>query len=84
MITATLSSLPGGRDYEALGVVIGTALIPPPAQAVEAARRQMELQAEDTGADAVIDVRLQVMSVSHGGPRQDTLIALSGTAIKLT
>ncbi|MGZ3600816.1 MAG: heavy metal-binding domain-containing protein [Ktedonobacterales bacterium] len=68
MITTTLADLPGRGPYEVLGVVIGIANvsmmhIPQGSGAEEAARRQMEARAESMGADAIIDVHLQMEAV---------------------
>jgi putative heavy-metal-binding protein len=82
MITTTLSSVPGGRGpYEAVGVVIGIAneALGMNVNLQEAARRQMEAQATSMGADAIIDVRLQMVSP---GTASRLAIALIGTAIK--
>ena len=49
MITAMLPNLPDGRPYTALEVVGGIASAPPAAAALEAARGQMESQAEALG-----------------------------------
>lgn len=80
MITTTLAQLPGNRPYEAVGVVIGIVYDSPRSNGREAALRQLEAQAEGLGADAIIDVRLQ-MEVIDGNPAT-LAIALIGTAIK--
>lgn len=85
MITATLSSLPDGRPYLALGVVGGIAHVPPGPPTLEAVRQQLEQQAAALRADAVIDVRLQVVSLptSPARPGPGALaIALIGTAVR--
>jgi len=80
MITSTLPTLPGNRPFDVLGVVGGIGSGEPPSAAWENARRQMEAQAEALGADAVIDVRFQV--VPAGSPNWRALVSLAGTAIK--
>jgi hypothetical protein len=83
MVTTTLPDLPG-QPYRVLGVVIGIAEVLPPRQGAEPVRHQMEAQAEAIGADAVIDVHLQMVPVAGAGPRVGGLaVALSGTAVKL-
>lgn len=85
MITTTLADLPGKRPYEVLGVVIGIAHVSmrnihQGSSAEEAARRQMEARAESMGADAIIDIHLQMEVI--GGTPTELAIALIGTAIK--
>ncbi|HLZ22771.1 MAG TPA: heavy metal-binding domain-containing protein [Ktedonobacterales bacterium] len=85
MITATLSSLPSSRPYDPISVVGGISEASPGPSALEAARHHMEEQAEAMGADAVIDVRLQVVSLPANPTRSGPAIcavALIGTAIK--
>ena len=83
MITTTLPDLPG-QPYRVLRVVVGIAELPPPSHAAEAARHQIEAQAEEMGADAVIDVHLQMVPIASAGPRVGGLhVALSGTAVKV-
>ncbi|MGZ3582766.1 MAG: heavy metal-binding domain-containing protein [Ktedonobacterales bacterium] len=87
MITTTLADLPGRGPYEVLGVVIGIANvsmmhIPQGSGAEEAARRQMEARAESMGADAIIDVHLQMEAVKQPPGGATLAIALIGTAIK--
>lgn len=48
----------------------------------EAVRRQLEAQADGLGADAIIDVRLQMEAVNAPGRPDGLAIALIGTAIK--
>ncbi|MGH2515665.1 MAG: heavy metal-binding domain-containing protein [Ktedonobacterales bacterium] len=87
MITATLSSLPSNRPYHPVGVVAGISEVPPGPQALETALHQMEAQAEAMGADAIIDVRLQMAPVPMMSARPGPgflAISLIGTAIKYT
>ncbi|HEX8033930.1 MAG TPA: heavy metal-binding domain-containing protein [Ktedonobacterales bacterium] len=87
MISTTLAELPGRGPYEALGVVIGIAdfsmrRVPQGSSAEAAARQRMEAQAESMGADAIIDVHLQIEAVNHPAGDATLAIALIGTAIK--
>ena len=87
MITSTLPAVPGHQFFEILGVVGGIGSGPPPSAAWQDARHQLEVQAEALGADAVIDVRFQVVPLAGpmAGPiRSDVLVSVSGTAIKFS
>jgi uncharacterized protein YbjQ (UPF0145 family) len=82
MMTTTLPEAPGNRPFVVLGVVggIGTSGYPMP-RAWEDARHQLEAQAEAMGADAVIDVHVQVVPVVSP-PTPGVIVTLAGTAIK--
>jgi hypothetical protein len=87
MITTTLADLPGRGPYEVLGVVIDITTVsmmhvPQGSNAQEAARQQLETQAEGMGADAIIDVHLQMEAVDNPAGGATLAIALTGTAIK--
>ena len=81
MISSTLSAVPGHQYFEILGVVGGIGSGQPPSAAWQDARHQLEVQAEALGADAVIDVRFQVVPLA-APTRSDVLVSVSGTAIK--
>jgi hypothetical protein len=84
MIITTLSELPG-RRYEALGLVSAACYIPvgmrTDAHAIGS--DQFEAQAQALHADAVVDVRMQVLQEpsGHPGPPR-VIVALLGTAVR--
>jgi uncharacterized protein YbjQ (UPF0145 family) len=83
MMTTTLPEVPGNRPFVVLGVVggIGSSGHPNMPRAWEDARHQLESQAEAMGADAVIDIRVQVVPVVSP-PTPGVVVTLAGTAIK--
>jgi uncharacterized protein YbjQ (UPF0145 family) len=85
MITSTLSAVPGHQFFEILGVVggIGSDWPPSASAAWQDARHQLEVQAEALGADAVIDVRFEVVPLAAPATL-GVLVSVSGTAIKFS
>jgi uncharacterized protein YbjQ (UPF0145 family) len=82
MVIATLPELPG-KQIEAVGMVGSVAHVAGGPQALEALRGELERQATELGADAVVDVRLQMLETAapHMGPPRMT-VALIGTAVR--
>ena len=87
MVIATSSELPGQR-YEAIGLVSAVCqiLLAGRTSTLDVARDELEAQAEAMGADAVIDVRMQVLPElsahpAHPGPPR-VIVALLGTAVR--